>query len=527
MTRAELRWVLLASLAVLLFASLPTIYAWTLADADHVFTGFVYNTEDGNSYIAKMRLGARGEWLFHLFYTPEPHEPALAFPFHLLLGKLAAAFDLSLVLVYHLARAVFGLGLLLTIYAFVARFTQDVRARRLAWALVALGSGLGWLLTAVGATNWLGSLPLDFWVPEAYVFLVLYNLPHLALAESLLLWSILWTLRSFEDSNVRYAVEAGLMAFVMCWVVPFYAGVLAAVLGAYLLAILIRKRQLPGQEFGFTLVAGLGCLPVVAYNTWVFITNPAFATWSAQNRILSPHPLHYILGYLLLLIPAVWGARWSLQEGEERWLLPVAWVLVVPLLLYMPFNLQRRMVAAVQVPLALLAAVGLQAWFRERQWATVAYVGVASLSNLLLVAGSLGPIHAREEPIYRSGDEIAALRWLDAHAQADEIVLASFQTGNVIPAYTDLRVFAGHGPETLDNSAKQAALRWFFDPVTSDQWRKQLLREYRVRWVVHGPAERELGTWDPYSTPYLRLAAAIGEYRVYQVGYTAMLHEGG
>ena len=80
MTRAEIRWVLLASLAVILFASLPTLYAWRLADDDHVFTGFVYNTYDGNSYIAKMRLGARGEWLFHLPYTSEEHDSAFVWP---------------------------------------------------------------------------------------------------------------------------------------------------------------------------------------------------------------------------------------------------------------------------------------------------------------------------------------------------------------------------------------------------------------------------------------------------------------
>ncbi|HFD38932.1 MAG TPA: hypothetical protein ENJ31_03660, partial [Anaerolineae bacterium] len=160
MTWAEFRWLLTASLVVLLLASLPTIYAWSLADADHVFTGFVYNTEDGNSYIAKMRLGATGEWLFHIFYTVEPHDPALAFLLHILLGKLAAAAGLSLVLVYHLARVLFGLALLWTIYAFAARFTPDVITRRLAWALAATGSGLGWLLLLLGQSHWLGALPL-------------------------------------------------------------------------------------------------------------------------------------------------------------------------------------------------------------------------------------------------------------------------------------------------------------------------------------------------------------------------------
>lgn len=517
MSRSELRWVLLASLAVVLFASLPTIYAWALADADHVFTGFVYNVEDGNSYIAKMRLGARGEWLFHLFYTPEPHEPALAFPLHLLLGKLAAAFDLSLVLVYHSARVAFGFGLLLTVYAFVARFTEEVAIRRLAWALVAVGSGLGWLLTALGATNWLGDLPLDFWVPEAYVFLVLYNLPHLALAESLLLGSILWTMQSFEEKDPRRALGAGFLAFVMAWVVPFYAGVLAVVLGAYLLAMLVRRQRLPWQEIGLTLLVGLGCLPPVAYNAWVFATNPAFATWSAQNRIPSPHPIHLVLGFAPLLVPALWGASKALRQAGERWLLCLAWVLVAPVLIYLPVNLQRRLVVGVQVPLALLAAVGLEAWFRDRRWAPLAYVGLASLSNLLLVAGSLGPIQALSEPIYRSGAEIAALRWLDAQSQPDEVVLASYETGNVIPAYTDLRVFAGHGPETLDNVGKQADLHRFFSADTPDEWRCELLEEYRVRWVFYGPAEKSLGKWDPSTAHYLELAIAGGSSSVYRV----------
>jgi hypothetical protein len=517
MTRAELRWVLVASLVVVLLASLPTIYAWALADADHVFTGFVYNTEDGNSYVAKMRLGARGEWLFHLFYTPEPHEPALAFPFHLLLGKFAAASGLSLVLVYHLARVLFGLGLLLTIYAFFARFTADATTRRLAWALVAVGSGLGWLLVAAGATFWLGALPLDFWVPEAYVFLVVYNLPHIAFAQSLLLWSVVWTLRAFEDNELRFATGAGLLGFVMSWIVPFYAGVLAAVLGAYLLALLLRRRQLPRRELAFTLVAGLGCLPPVAYNAWVFTTNPAFATWSTQNRIQSPHPFHYLLGFAPLLVPAIWGIPSALQEKGERWLLPLAWILAVPVLVYLPVNLQRRLIVGAQVPLALLAAAGLQIWLRDKRLATVAYVGFASLSNLLLVSGSLGPIQARQEPIYRSGAEIAALRWLDAHAEAGDVVLASFETGNIIPAYTDLRVFAGHGPETLHNAAKLTALRQFFDTGTSDEWRMGLLDEYGVDYVFYGPREREPGSWDPAAVGYLTPVYEEKGYAIYQV----------
>ena len=517
MTRAEFRWVLIASLILVVFASLPTIYAWALADADHVFTGFVYNTEDGNSYMAKMRLGARGEWLFHIFYTPEPHQPALAFPFHLLLGKIGAGLGLSMALTYHIARVLLGLGLLFTVYLFVARFTHDVATRRLAWALVAVGSGMGWVLTLLGLTHWLGSLPLDFYVPEAYLFLVLYNLPHLAAAEALLLWALLWVLRAHEDGGLRWCVYAALAAFIMTWIVPFYAGVLAAALGAYLLGLFLRRRRVPWREIGLTALAGLGALPPVAYNAWVFAANPAFATWAEQNLILSPHPAHYLLGFALLLVPAVWGAIKVVRQGDEQWLLPVAWVLVVPILLYMPFNLQRRMIAAVQVPLALLAAVSLIAWFPKKRWLPVVFVAIASLSTLLLVFGNLGPIQQRTAPIYRPGSETAALEWLADHSEPGETVLVSFETGNVIPAWTDLRVFAGHGPETLHNGEKRAALRRFFDPDTDDAWRQSLLRDYGLDYVFYGPDERMLGGWDPAEAAYLAPVHSSQEYTIYRV----------
>jgi hypothetical protein len=387
----------------------------------------------------------------------------------------------------------------------------------LAWALVAVGSGLGWLLVALGATDWLGSLPLDFWVPEAYVFLVLYSLPHVALAELLLLWSVLWSLRAFEGQGLNGCLLAGVCAFAMSWIVPFYAGILLAALGAYLLALLIRRRTMPWQETGLTALAAAFTLPSLVYNAWVFTSNPAFRTWAAQNRITSPHPVHYLLGFALLLVPAVWGGVQAIRSRGERWLLPVAWVLVVPFLLYIPFNLQRRMIAGAQIPLALLAATGLEAWLGKKRLATVAYIAVASLSSLLLVAGSMASTKDRPAPIFHPAAEVATFLWLGAHAEADETALASFETGNALPAWTDLRVFAGHGPETLHCAEKERSLRSFFQPQTAEAWRESLLLQYGVDYVVYGPPEVALGNWDPASAPYLMAIYGAGGYTVYEV----------
>ena len=135
-----------------------------------------------------MERAAQGEWLLQMPYTPEPHAQTLIYVFYVLLGKIAALTSLSTAMTYHGARVLFGLGLLLTVYRFLAEFTQRLAVRRLAWLMTTFGGGLGWLLVALGQSNWLGSPPLDFYLPEGFAFLVLLGFPHIAAAQSLLLW---------------------------------------------------------------------------------------------------------------------------------------------------------------------------------------------------------------------------------------------------------------------------------------------------------------------------------------------------
>ena len=86
---SEWRWALLWTTVTLLFVNVPNLLGWTLSTPEARFGGAAYNVEDVNSYIAKMRQGARGEWLFHIPYTSEEHTGTIIYIFYLLLGKLA------------------------------------------------------------------------------------------------------------------------------------------------------------------------------------------------------------------------------------------------------------------------------------------------------------------------------------------------------------------------------------------------------------------------------------------------------
>jgi len=320
--RHEYRFVIVGALLALSLTSIPYVVGAALSGGDRIFGGFVYAVGDGYSYLAKMRQGAEGAWLFHVPYTPEPHPGALFFIFHRLLGKIAAFLPggnltQRLIWVYHIARWVFGLGLLLTVYRFLAALTERVWIRRLAWLMVTFGGGLGWLLVALGKPGWLGSMPLDLLLPEAFTFLVLFAFPHIAAARTLLLGGLLALIHSWDQTGTgpspdssrevgthgverylvgpfgsRTAALAGVLWLLMGLVVPFYVTLAWAVTFTAWVVLSIRQGRPCWREAGAPMLAGLVSAPIVAYSAWRFSSHPVYATWASQNRVLSPHPLH-------------------------------------------------------------------------------------------------------------------------------------------------------------------------------------------------------------------------------------------
>jgi len=535
------------SAVILIITSLPYLFGALISSPDAQFGGLVIGVEDGNSYLAKMRLGATGAWQFYLFYTTEPHQGAYLLLFHLLLGKVARLSGLSFILTYHLARVVCGFFLLASVYRFSAFFTDLRPVRRLTLWIVGIGGGLGWLVALLGLMDRVG-LPLDFYSPEAFIFHALLALPHLLLAEGLLLWAILLVLLAWESQKMRYAFLGGLALLGMTIVVAFYIFIAAVVVA---IGWLLRRWQMRGEasrpwaEAGLAILAFAISAPVPLYNAYVFTTNPAFKVWAEQNHILSPSPIHFLLAFgplALLAVVGIW-TDWRLGLMRNAWsgrrLLLIGWCVAVPLLVYIPFNLQRRLTLGVQVPLAILAALGL--WYifvgsRQtgdapeearkpvtgdalRRWRilSVGLVALMSLSNLVILLGAGLEVSRKSPPIFHSGVEVDAADWLGAHAAADDVVLAAYETSNFLPSRMSARVFAGHGPETIHSDAKRELQRQFFTDDPDDAFRRDLLSDYGVTYVFSGPAERALGDFAPEDVPYLQQVYDNGGVQIYAV----------
>jgi hypothetical protein len=543
---AERRWVAVFAAIVLLLTSLPYLLGYAFQGSDFRFTGFVFGVNDGNSYIAKMLLGAAGWWRFRSPYAALPPQPGYwLFTFFILLGKLSAPPGLheQLVALFHLARLLCGWLMIRATYDFIAFFVPPVRWRRLGLALAVLGGGLGWLLVLLGRPEWLGSLPLDMYSPETFGFLAIFGLPHLALARAGLLWTILAYLRMLEGGAPGLKSVVGLAA---AWLLtglgqPMTMAIAGLVIALHLLLLGVASWRRARLASAFDLASWLGLalrvvaaglLPVLflAYMLWLPANDTYIRLWSQQNRILSPHPLHYLAAYGLILpyviaaIRTIWG-----RLRTAHWLLLI-WLAALPLLVYAPLDIQRRLAEGAWVVLVTLAMLSLSSAPDTNDapaapspspsgspaWAALPLL-LAFPSALLLVLGSCFGLRNPSPPLFLPVDQVRVFEWLQTHADPDTVALAAFETGNALPAWAPMRVVLGHGPESVYYAQAQSAVQTIFNAASSDMQRQSILRQYGVRYLLWGPDERKAGAWQPDQASYLYPVFQSGPYSLFQV----------
>ncbi len=532
----EWRWVIIASVLVMAFTSLPVLVGMANHTPGRVFSGFTFSLVDTYSYIAKMRSGAQGDWLFQLVYTVEPHARRLIYEHYILLGKLAVLFSgrervttEALVLTFHIARIVCGIGLLVVVYRFVAEFLETVPQRRLAWVVASLSGGLGWIRLFLAPDGGLADLdyPLEFYLPEAFTILLLYAIPHLALARGLMLTGWLALFRATDKDNWRVAAGASLAWAVMGMIVPLYIGVLGVLIAVWLGLLWVSQRRLPGQTFRLAAIAGALPVVVLLYNGWVFTADPVYAAWAAQNFIPSPAPINVLLAYGLLAALSIPAVISLIRDGlTRRSALLVVWPVVAVVLMYLPTNTQRRLLEGIILPLSILSVLGAAAIYRRSEsrqrlrWLMLAGAYVLLLPSTVMIIGGGSVVAADSESLaYHSADEVAALDWLRDQAEVNSIVLSTQKSGEILPTYASVRVYVGHGVETVDGETKRAVAEDFFSDGMTDEERIRFLDEVPIDYVWVGPAERELACstencLDPERLG-LRVVFSQGDYTIH------------
>ena len=526
MTRREWIWVAVVAGLIVTTSTVPYLAGNLAQTPRERFGGVVMNPVDYHSHLAKMWQGYQGQWRYRLLFTSEDHEGVFVQTFYVALGHVARFFGLGLPLTFQIARVAFGFAMLVSAYRFIAHFVARVRTRQVAFLLATIASGLGWLTEAIAPAPVGGVSPMDFWLADGFTYLALLTSPHFCAAIALLLSVFLLLLHRPEGPSPAEGALV-VVASLALGVIHPYAMLLADLLPALYWAIeWLRMRRAVWRGLATVAAMGAAQVPLLFYDLWVF-RQPIFAGWSTQNVTLSPPPAVYLLGYgVLLALGAVGTVVW-IRRREWRVVFPLLWIGLVAVLVYVPWNLQRRFLEGVQVPMGLLAGVGLAEGLlplccRKMQmrwcWLGMALiVALAPMSNLYLTTSLTWAAAVREPGMFQSTDLLAVVDWLGRNSAWDETVLSGFNTGNLIPARIGHRVVLGHWMETVDYAGKRSAVARFYDAETSDAERRELLAAWGVAYVFHGTEERALGDFDPAAVSWLEPAFRSGEIAVYRV----------
>lgn len=488
---------------ILGLTQIPYLIAFSSAPPEAVFTGFLINPLDGNSYLAKMYEGYRGDWLFTLPYTAHVGNGAFLFFFYILSGHIARLLHLPLIFMFHLLRAISSIMLILSLSGLVKVFFKDRWSYRFALIMVCFGSGMGWLVMSSGYVT------SDFWVAEAYPFLSALINPHFCLAGALMVW-VIKSLIENQISTPRFRFLYIILAsFIIGLLAPFgvvIIGIVACTLIFFNGYIARKNRQgLLTSDVKLylndLLCILLGGAPILLYELYVVQVDPLLQGWNAQNITMSPPVWDLILSFSPLLILAIIGMLISIRLKKQIWVGVVAWLIFGIIFVYLPWSLQRRFLLGLFIPISLLATLSVQ-YVRElllqkkhlfNILLSVLFVFVFT-TNILLEMTMLYGIKTRDPLLFLTPNENDALLWIEENTLDYAVIIASPQMGLFIPAHTGRRVMYGHPFETVDADIRKEQVIEFFADFGKGNIQCDYLSENRVHYIFWGPRERSLST---------------------------------
>src|SRR6185369_11751034 len=186
-----LRDVWLVWLVLSIITTLPYAIALARTPEGSVFTGVLSAYDDTFAYFGWMREGAGGHLLMRDPFTSEPQSRDFLLPLWGLLGFASRITGLSLPVVFHIARLLAGLALLLVARAVSRTIMKSSRRVRFSLWLYATSGGMGWLIywlnnrgDLLGGRAISGSV--DLTMPEAIAFRSMFAQVHFAIGVVLI-----------------------------------------------------------------------------------------------------------------------------------------------------------------------------------------------------------------------------------------------------------------------------------------------------------------------------------------------------
>ncbi len=536
-TKKEWRFLFAISLLIIIITTLPYIYGWQQAPDGYVYTGLHSLTPgDIHVYFSYMEQARQGNFVFEDLYTGESQSRSMVNSFWLAQGLVGKYTGLSNLMVFQLTRIIFIPLFVFVLYLLSSLFWKKEEWRKISLIFMCFASGFGvpislFLTNSVYVKGWY-NWPLDLWAPEANNLLTMFQSPHLILASTLIVLIFLFSYFAFLKNSWRYSIWAGVMSLVLFQFHPFHVPTIFGVLGVYIGVQSILKRRILYRYLKHFFVIFILSLPSLIY--YVILIKYDFVTQIRvlQNICLTPSLWVTIGSYGFVLFLAFIAVYYIVKRKEagERQVFLITWFIVQSILIFSPFNFQRRMIQGLSMPIALLAVAGV--WYlygRFFQSGKLYWLASNKYLLLFLFIFLFTPSHmynwTRETMLFKdiypyyyiSQEKVEAYEWLSENMDQDDVIISDLYNGNFIPGQSGRKVFIGHAVETLFYESKLDQMEWFYKSDSADNMKLKFLRKEGIDYVFYGLGEKDFGNFNPMEKDYLNLVYNNVEIQVFQV----------
>ncbi len=307
---------------------------------------------------------------------------------------------------------------------------------------------------------------------------------------------------------------------------PFSVAVVVTVYGGVFIIQFFQRQEglfLITRDRLFPFI--LGSIPFLGYQFWVTNTDPILSKWNAQNITPTPILPLFIMGFIPLIIWSIIGIIFAIKTKKEQFWIPILWVLVEFLLIYLPSALQRRFSIGLYIPLVVLAGFAYQGLSSSSlnkkipvQLLFNISIGISLIPFIILLFVFIQAIDRHDPTIYLSKEEYEAYQWMDANLPKGDLILAGKESGLFLPVYTGLKVFYGHPFESVDATYFQNWIDSFYSENISIEEQIKFLNEYSVSYILWGYREKTTYKSPPnlFKSHWVKLIYQNSAISVYQ-----------
>ena len=474
------KWKLFVLVIWLFFLLFPVIFGFSQSKNGLVFSGLVFNPIDGYSYLAKMQQGEAGAWAFDLPYSPLPNNEIYIFTLYALFGHISRILGLSIPFIYHFFRILFAILLFFSLQELLSNFfkIEDLYYKG-AFISLLFGGGLGWIYFLSG------KLPIDFWVAESFIFLSSFSNPHFVL--SLLIMSILLTFIIRNQFGIKFAIIIFILSVILASISPFAAIMIGLI---FWINIILDREFIKEKLFNLAVFSS----PAVAIGFYQYLTirtDPVLNNWNSQNITQTPSIINllfsfspFIIGILILVI-TLWKKKTILEKSTYLFL---SWIVFALIMVFIPFNLQRRFLVGIYLPVVIVFWVLLREYFSTNKkikvkWINFVLIGMALPSNLLLFSGSVNAINHHDPIFFINENIVKAIKFLETNAEEESVILANEENGLIIPALARFKVVYGHPFESINAEETRIFVSDFWMNKLSDEQSRNFLETNNVDFI--------------------------------------------